>query len=113
MDKEVECGVKLRLSTFNTYWQILKRNYKDTQHDDIDFKVYYSILKDYREKDFINATKMVLKYQQFFPRIDEIVKYLPDENLPKWFFEKNESLEMEDQEKQEINNLLKEMIWNQ
>ena len=47
---------------------------------------------------------------KFFPRIDEIVKYLPDEDLPKWFFEKNEILEMEDQEKQEVNNLLKEMI---
>ncbi len=83
-DKEVECA--LRLDIFNTYWNILKSNYQDTRHTEFDFKYYWSIFREYQEKDFIKAIKLVLKYQPYFPRIDEIVKYLPDveRELPEW-----------------------------
>lgn len=111
-DKEVECGISLRLDIFNTYWNILKRNYKDTQHDEKDFKIYYSIFKEYEEKDFINAVKMVLKYQQYFPRIDEIVKYLSTEtkdDVPKWFNLERKIEETSQQEKQELEELLEEI----
>lgn len=112
-DKEVECGNTLRLEIFNTYWNILKRNYKDTLHNEIDFKYYYSIFKEYEEKDFINAVKMVLKYQSYFPRIDEIVKYLPEEkeekDIPKWFNEERNFEKITKEEQEEMEKIIKEL----
>ena len=116
MDKDVECGDTLRLEIFNKYWNILKSNYKDTQHTDFDYKYYYSIFREYQEEDFIKAVKMVLKYQQYFPRIDEIVKYLPmiddvkNEKVPKWFDEDYEPIETTEEERKELDDLLKTMI---
>lgn len=112
-DKEVECGKSLRLNIFNTYWNILKRNYKDTQHDKKDFIIYYSIFKEYEEKDFINAVKMAIKFQPYFPRVDEIVKYLPSEieknNIPKWFNKERKIEETTQQEQQELEEILEEI----
>lgn len=120
MDKEMECGVALRLNIFNIYWNIMKKNYKDTQHTEHDFKIYYSIFKEYQEQDFIYAIKMVLKYQSYFPRIDEIVKYLPkidefsneknSEKLPKWFNEKNEIRLPNKEEQEELENIIANLI---
>lgn len=111
-EKNVKCITRLRLNIFNTYWIILKRNYQDKQHTQEDFKYYYSIFREYEEKDFITAIKMVLKYQSYFPRIDEIVKYLPqleNENVPTWF---NKTLEVEEtssEEKQELEKIIQEL----
>ncbi len=114
-DMEEEC-VRLRLDVFVKYWSILKSNYKDTQHTEFDFKYYYSIFREYEEKDFINAIKMVLKYQSYFPRIDEIVKYLPQiDNLqeeyekPAWFNENLEIKKPTNDELLEIENIVKEI----
>lgn len=112
MKKNEKC-VLLRLDIFNTYWNILKRNYKDTQHDETDFKVYYSIFKEYEEKDFVNAVKMVLKYQPYFPRVDEIVKYLPKEtkenDVPKWIDEEIKVEEITEAEQEELEKILEEI----
>ena len=116
MDKDVECGDTLRLEIFNKYWNILKSNYKDTQHTDFDYKYYYSIFREYQEEDFIKAVKMVLKYQQYFPRIDEIVEYLPmiddvkNEKLPGWFNKEVENKEISDEERKELDEILKTIV---
>lgn len=118
MDKEVECGIKLRLNTFNTYWNILKRNYQDTQHTDEDYKIYYSIFREYEEKEFIRAIKLVLKYQSFFPRINEIVKFLPkiddeileNENIPKWMNQTLNSIEPNELEEKEMERIISNLI---
>ncbi|MDO5003781.1 MAG: hypothetical protein Q4E39_06120 [bacterium] len=118
MDKEVECGVKLRLDIFNTYWNILKRNYQDTQHTEEDYKIYYSIFREYEEKDFIKAVKLVLKYQSFFPRINEIVKFLPkiddvnleNENIPKWMNQTLNPIEPSEEEKKNIEGIISGLV---
>lgn len=115
MESEKECV--LRLDVFNTYWNILKRNYFDTQHTEKDFKLYYSIFREYEEKDFIKAIKLVLKYAHYFPRIDEIVQFLPvideevkqTENIPKWFNNTPDSTIISKDEKTEISNLISEL----
>ena len=98
----------LRLDIFNTYWKILKSNYHDTQHTEFDYKYYWSIFREYKEEDFINAIKLVLKFQGYFPRIDEIVKYLPNEEygVPNWLDEKNDCVEPNEEELLEMNDLL-------
>lgn len=117
MDKEVECGIKLRFNIFNTYWNILKRNYQDTQHTEEDLKIYYSIFREYDEDSFIKAIKMVLKYQPYFPRINEIVKYLPkiddeileNENIPKWMNETLSFIEPNEKEKEELERIISDL----
>ena len=113
VEEEIEekC-VRLRLDIFSKYWNILKSNYKDAQHTEFDFKYYYSIFREYEEKDFINAIKMVLKYQSFFPRVDEIVKYLPRiddlaEPIPEWFGKEMTLDEMTEEEKEKMEEILK------
>lgn len=113
MDKEVECGIKLRFNIFNTYWNILKRNYQDTQHTEEDLKIYYSIFREYDEESFIKAIKMVLKYQPYFPRINEIVKYLPniDESHEptKWFNKTINNTELTEEEKTDLEEIIREI----
>lgn len=110
-DKEVECA--LRLDIFNTYWNILKSNYQDTRHTEFDFKYYWSIFREYQEKDFIKAIKLVLKYQPYFPRVDEIVKYLPDDieenDVPKWFDKELKVEEITEGEQEELEKILEEI----
>ena len=67
----------MNIDIFTKYWLLLKKEYQDKQHDNTDLKLYYSILKDYPEKDIKQAIKQVLKYETYFPRINEIIKYLP------------------------------------
>lgn len=106
----------LRLDIFNTYWNILKNNYKDTQHNDKEYKIYYSIFKEYENDDFIKAIKMVLKYQSFFPRIDEIVKYLPQIDkipgsklVPEWFDKDLKIEKLSEKEERELEKILREL----
>lgn len=107
----------LDITIFTKYWQVLKKNYQDKTHDKNDFKLYYSILREYSEKDFIQAIKMVLKYNSYFPRIDEIVKYLPkmkkdeiqDDSLPDWMNQKFESQEATSEEIAELESLIEEL----
>lgn len=116
MDKDVECGKYLRLEIFDKYWNILKSNYRDTQHTDFEYKYYYSIFREYKEEDFIKAIKMVLKYKQYFPRVDEIVEYLPmideisEEQLPEWFNKNFEKDEISEEESKEMDELLKSLV---
>lgn len=100
----------LRLDIFDTYWKIMKSNYQDTRHTEFDYKYYWAIFKDYNEEDFIKAIKLVLKFQPYFPRVDEIVKYLPEiEELPDWWGKKIESVEQPTEEElKEMNDFLKE-----
>lgn len=101
----------LRLDIFDTYWKIMKSNYQDTRHTEFDYKYYWAIFKDYKEEDFIKAIKLVLKFQPYFPRVDEIVKYLPEieQELPDWWDKKIESVEPNEEELEEINEFLKGM----
>lgn len=111
-DKEVECGNKLRLNIFDTYWNIMKSNYKDTQHNEFEYRYYYSIFRDYDEENFKIAIKMVLKYQQYFPRIDEIVKYLPDidnKNVTSWFDKEIKKEEITKEEQIEVEKIIEEI----
>lgn len=94
---------------FKKYWNILKRNYKDKYYTEQDAKYYYAILREYKEEDFIKAIKMVLKYCPYFPRVDEIVKFLPNiDGIPEWF---NQELHTQTSEsdKEEMKKILKEM----
>lgn len=93
---------------FSKYWNILKRNYKDTQHTKEDYKLYYSIFKDINKEDFINAIKQVLLHNKYFPRIDEIAEYLPKE-VPNWFDDKNTTQKLTKKEEKEMNEILKEL----
>ena len=99
----------LRLSIFKTYWNILKKNYQDKTHNDEDLKMYFSILRDYQEHDVINAIKEVLKHQAYFPRVDEIVKYLStqqEQTEPNWFYQNLENNIPTQQEREEMQNIL-------
>ena len=97
---------------FEKYWNILKRNYQDKTHNTTDFNLYYSIFKDFEEKDFINAIKQVLLNNKYFPRIDEIAQYLSHCNNkePEWF---NNDLSKEPHitknEKEELERIIKEL----
>ena len=85
----------------------MKRNYMDKTHDDEDKKTYYSIFREYDEQEFKNAVKQVLLNQSYFPRIDEISKYLLVEvDVPKWFNEKLENEQPTQQEIQEMDKIL-------
>lgn len=109
-EKEVCC---LRLSIFKKYWNILKRNYQDKTHNDEDLKMYFSILRDYQEQDVINAIKEVLKKQPYFPRVDEIVKYLPtqqEQEEPGWFYQNLENNLPTKEEQEEMQNILDELM---
>lgn len=96
----------LRLSIFKKYWNILKKNYQDKTHNDEDLKMYFSILRDYQEQDVISAIKEVLKQQPYFPRVDEIVKYLPTQEEPNWFNQSVENNIPTQQEREEMQNIL-------
>lgn len=77
-----ECCDVIDISIFMKYWKILKKNYSDTKHDDADAKLYFHCFKNIKKVDFSRAITNVLKYSQYFPRIDEIQRYLPtDENF--------------------------------
>lgn len=99
----------LRLSIFKKYWNILKRNYQDKTHNDEDLKMYFSILKDYQEQDVINAIKEVLKKQPYFPRVDEIVKYLPTQEEPNWFNQNPKNNLPTQEEQEEMKKILIEL----
>ena len=95
---------------FSKYWNILKRNYQDKTHTIEDFNLYYSIFKDFEEKDFINAIKQVLLNNKYFPRIDEIAQYLSHSNdkVPEWF---NDDLNthITNDEQKELEKIIKEL----
>ncbi len=98
---------------FKKYWNILKRNYSDKTHNASDFNLYFSIFKDYEEEKFIYAIKQVLINNSYFPRIDEIAKYLSNDDEPKWLkdFAKNievQKLSKEDQK--ELDEILDELV---
>lgn len=92
----------LRLEFFNTYWDILKRNYMDKTHNEKDKIDYFSIFRKYEEEDFKRAIEKCLLNQPYFPRVDEIAKYLPiedEENVPKWL---NENLQIDHADEEDI-----------
>ena len=71
--------------------------------------MYYSIFKDYQEQDVKDAIKEVLKYQSYFPRIDEIVKYLPKHEEPIWFENKKDLIPATKEEQEEMEELINEL----
>lgn len=111
----------MNINIFETYWNILKRNYQDKTHTTEDMKLYYAIFKNYSERDIKIAIRECLKYQTYFPRIDELHKYLPqeNENLYKVTFDKDgnmlwdgkrcETRKLNEEEKKELERLLEEM----
>lgn len=95
---------------FIKYWDILKKNYQDKTHNKDELYTYYSIFKDYDEEKFKQAIKQVLKYQKYFPRIDEIVQYLPEkEDTPLWFDTTPEDKTPTKEEEKEMEELLSEI----
>lgn len=97
---------------FKKYWDILKRNYQDKTHTTEDFNIYYSIFKDFEEKDFINAIKQVLLNNKYFPRIDEIAQYIQhsDTNVPKWFNDDlSKDTHITEKEQEELEKIIKEL----
>ncbi len=100
------------INLFSKYWNILKKNYQDKTHNEDDFKIYYSILKDYDKAVFIEGIKQVLKFQSYFPRIDEIVRYLPEKSEFKdfkWIDKDLKVQEMTKEEEEEFNNILENL----
>lgn len=75
------CCVVIDFSTFYNCWKFLKKNYSDKMHNDADAKFYFACFKDVKKDDFLQAIKEVLKYCSYFPRVDEIQRYLPGEFL--------------------------------
>ena len=56
--------------------------------------------------------KEVLKNQPYFPRVDEIVKYLPtkqEQEEPGWFYQNLENNLPTKQEQEEMKNILDEL----
>lgn len=97
---------KIKRTIFNKYWQILKRNYNDTQHTTQDADTYYSIFKDFTEKDFTIAVKKSLMNCKYFPNIYEINQFIPRaDRFEKW--ERIEKEEMNEEELKEMEKLLK------
>ena len=105
---------------FIKYWNILKKEYQDKTHDTQDLKLYYSILKDYKEKDLKQALKEVLKNENYFPRINEIIKYLPThdtnnkikydkDGVMLWNGKRCEVKKMTQKEQEELDKILKEI----
>lgn len=77
-----ECCDVIDFSIFMKFWNILKRNYSDTKHNDKDAKVYFHCFEKVKKEDFSKAITKVLKYSSYFPRIDEIQRFLSyGENL--------------------------------
>lgn len=104
--------LNLRSNIFRKYWEILKRNYKDHTHTDEDFKIYYSILKEYSEKDVINAIKNVLKMRKFFPQINEICEFLPENRndiVPEWIGTKQNVEQATEEEIQKWEEVFKSL----
>lgn len=99
------------IKEFTKYWNIMKRNYQDKTHTTDDLKYYYSILRNYTQQDLKNAFEKVLKFQSYFPRIDEIVKYLPgdkEEDTPKWM-SKPITDEISEKELEELEDIVKQL----
>lgn len=100
----------MNIKEFAKYWDILKKNYQDKTHNKEELYTYYSIFKDYDGEDFKQAIKQVLKYQKYFPRIDEIVQYLPEKkNIPEWFEKEPQDSTPTEEEKKEMEELLSEI----
>lgn len=97
------------IELFKIYWEFLKKNYQDKTHNNTDLKTYFSILKDYSEEDLKIAIKNCLKYQSYFPRIDEIVKYIPEKKEFFWNEEECKIVPLNEEEKQELEELLDEI----
>lgn len=87
----------------------MKKNYQDKTHNDEDLKMYFSILRAYQEQDVISAIKEVLKKQPYFPRVDEIVKYLPIQEEPNWFNQNVENNIPTQKEQEEMKKILIEL----
>lgn len=99
------------IKEFTKYWNIMKRNYQDKTHTTDDLKYYYSILRNYTQQDLKNAFEKVLKFQSYFPRIDEIVKYLPgnkEEDTPTWM-SKPITDEISEKELEELEDIVKQL----
>lgn len=78
MDKEKEVCV-LSKDIFIYYWKMLLLNYnqKNTHEMQKKCKLTYAVFRDISEEDFKIAILNTMKYQQYFPNINEIYKYLP------------------------------------
>ena len=94
----------MKLNEFTEYWNILKKNYQDKTHNTDDLKIYYSCFKDYSKEEFKGAIKNCLLYQCYFPRIDEIAKYLPKK--PEKIFEEKDVEPLTEEDKKVIDDFL-------
>lgn len=112
MEKDKEVCV-LSQDRFKYYWRLLLLNYNQRNTHEIQqkYKLFYSVFKDIEEKDFKIAIKKTIQYQQYFPNVSEIFKYLPTEEeklqqkMKDWENVKAELATKEEQE--ELRNLLK------
>jgi len=106
MEKDKECV--LNINTFNIYWKQLLLNYRKKHTQEL-FKLYYSIFKDFSEKEVKIAFKNAIINQPYFPNVNEICKYLPnklEQKLKEW-----DSIEEEiasEEEQEELKELLKD-----
>ena len=98
----------MNIKEFSKYWNILKKNYQDKTHNKEELYTYYSIFKDYDEEIFKLAIKEVLLHQKYFPRIDEIFQYIPEET-PSWFDKELKVESTSDEEQKEMEELLDEL----
>ena len=108
MEKDKEVCV-LSKDRFIYYWDLLLLNYNQKNTHDIQEKrkLTYAVFRDVSEKDFKVAILNTMKYQQYFPNINEIYKYLPnktEQKLNEW-----KSIEKEiatDEEQKELKKIL-------
>lgn len=112
MEKDKEVCV-LSQDRFNIYWKLLLLNYsqKYTQKMQQKYKLFYSIFKDYEENDVKIAIKKTIKYQQYFPNVNEVIKYMPtqeekmQQKMKDW--EKVKAEKTTEAEQEELKKLLK------
>lgn len=112
MEKDKEVCV-LSKDRFEIYWKLLLLNYnqKNTHEMQQKYKLFYSVFKDVEENDFKIAVKKAIQYQQYFPNVNEVYKYLPttsekiEQKLKDW--ENIQAEKTSEEEQEELKKLLK------
>ena len=66
----------IKRNIFNKYWEILKQDKNDKTHTNKQRDTYFSIFKNVEEEIFVESVKEMLLRCSYFPRIDEMEKFI-------------------------------------
>lgn len=104
----------MKIEEFDKLWELLIVNYGGTHNEQK--RLTYHYLKNYSAQEAASAIEKTIKNNRYFPNVNEILNYLPntqfesEEITPIWVKhpELCVSKEMSKEEKQEMEELLKE-----